>query len=80
MAQADINDLWQRFADELSITYEENIPESKSMSRKCDTPWINEDGKTALIKKKENYGKNINTTEIHKTKRSMKKQGMKQVV
>ena len=50
------------------------------MSRKCDTPWINEDGKTALIKKKENYGKNINTTEIHKTKRSMKKQGMKQVV
>jgi hypothetical protein len=30
--------------------------------------------------KKENYGKNINTTEIHKTKRSMKKQGMKQIV
>jgi len=40
------------FADELSITYEENIPESRYMSRKYDTPWINEKCKTALIKKR----------------------------
>ena len=40
------------FADELSITYEENITESRSMSRKYDTPWINEESKTALIKKR----------------------------
>ena len=38
LAQGDINNLWQRFADELKIIYEENIPESKSMSRKYDTP------------------------------------------
>ena len=42
LAQGDINDLWQRFADEISIKYEENIPEGKSMSRKYDTPWIND--------------------------------------
>jgi hypothetical protein len=51
LAQGDIDDLWQRFANELSITYEENIPESRSMSRKYDTPRINEESKTALIKK-----------------------------
>jgi hypothetical protein len=55
-----------RFANESSITYEENIPESRSMSRKYDTPRINEESKVRLhLLKKENYGKNINTTEIH---------------
>jgi hypothetical protein len=49
LAQGDINDLWQRFADELSIIYEENISEGKSMSRKYDTPWINEEIKIALV-------------------------------
>jgi hypothetical protein len=57
LAQGDIDDLWQRFADELSITYEENIPESRSMSRKYDTPWINEESKTALIKKRKLWKK-----------------------
>jgi hypothetical protein len=52
LAQGDIDDLWQRFADELLITYEENIPESRSISKKYDTPWINEESKTALIKKR----------------------------
>ena len=42
------------------------------MPRKYDTPWRNDESKTALIKKKENYGKNINTTEIHKTKRNIR--------
>jgi hypothetical protein len=28
LAQGDINNLWQRFADELTIIYEENIPEN----------------------------------------------------
>jgi hypothetical protein len=72
LAQGDIDDLWQRFADQLSITFEENISEGKSMPRKYDTPWRNDESKTALIKKKENYGKNINTTEIHKTKRNIR--------
>ena len=59
LAQGDIDDLWQRFANELSITYEEhmNIPESRSMSRKYDTPRINEESKTALIKKKKTMEK-----------------------
>jgi hypothetical protein len=57
LAQGDIDDLWQRFANELSITYEENIPESRSMSRKYDTPWINEESKTALIKKRKLWKK-----------------------
>jgi hypothetical protein len=35
--------------DELKIIYEENIPESKSMSRKYDTPWINEESKFQSI-------------------------------
>jgi hypothetical protein len=57
LAQGDIDDLWQRFANELSITYEENIPESRSMSRKYDTPRINEESKTALIKKRKLWKK-----------------------
>jgi hypothetical protein len=59
LAQGDIDDLWQIFANELSITYEENmnIPESRSMSRKYDTPRINEESKTALIKKKKTMEK-----------------------
>jgi hypothetical protein len=47
--QGDINNMWQRFADDIKIIYEENIPESKSMSRKYDTPWINEESKIALV-------------------------------
>jgi hypothetical protein len=39
LAQGDIDVLWKRFADELSITYEENVPASKSMSRKYDIPY-----------------------------------------
>jgi hypothetical protein len=57
LAQGDINDLWQRFADELSIKYEENIPEGKSMSRKYDTPWINEENKIAFVKKRKLWKK-----------------------
>ena len=57
LAQGDIDDLWQRFANKLSITYEENIPESRSMSRKYDTSRINEESKTALIKKRKLWKK-----------------------
>jgi len=57
LAQGDIDVLWKRFADELSITYEENVPASKSMSRKYDIPWINEESKTALIKKRKLWKK-----------------------
>jgi hypothetical protein len=45
------------FADELKIIYEENIPESKSMSRKYDPSWINEESKIALVKKRKLWTK-----------------------
>jgi hypothetical protein len=41
----------------LELIYEENIPESKSMSRKYDTPWINEESKIALVKKRKLWKK-----------------------
>ena len=69
LAQGDINNLWQRFADELKIIYEENIPESKSMSRKYDTPWINEESKIALVKKRKLWKKyRYNKNPQNKTK------------
>ena len=46
------------------------------MSRKYDTPWINEESKIALVKKK-SFGRNTGTIKIHKTKQNMKKQELK---
>ena len=69
LAQGDINNLWQRFADELKIIYEENIPESKSMSRKYDPSWINEESKIALVKKRKLWKKyRYNKNPQNKTK------------
>jgi hypothetical protein len=61
--------MWQRFADELKIIYEENIPVSKSMSRKYDTLWINEESKIALVKKRKLWKKyRYNKNPQNKTK------------
>ena len=42
LAQGDIDELWNRFADKISSTYKDNIPVSKSMTKKFNTPWMNE--------------------------------------
>jgi hypothetical protein len=57
------------FDFDLKIIYEENIPESKSMSRKYDTPWINEESKIALVKKRKLWKKyRYNKNPQNKTK------------
>jgi hypothetical protein len=40
LAQGDIDELWNRFANKISSTYKDNIPVSKSMTKKFNTPWI----------------------------------------
>jgi hypothetical protein len=42
LAQGDIDELWNRFADKISSTYKDNILVSKSMTKKFNTPWMNE--------------------------------------
>jgi hypothetical protein len=42
LAQGDIDELWNRFADKISSTYKDNIAVSKSMTKKFNTPWMNE--------------------------------------
>lgn len=48
LAQGDIDELWNRFADKISSTYKDNIPVSKSMTKKIQYP-MDERGNTELI-------------------------------
>jgi hypothetical protein len=57
LAQGDIDELWNRFADKISSTYKDNIPVSKSMTNKLNTPWMNEVTLNSLIKKRKLWTK-----------------------
>ena len=57
LTQEDISDLWKRFANELFKIYEENIPVSKSLPKHFDTPWINDESKAAIIRKRKYWKK-----------------------
>jgi hypothetical protein len=48
LAQGDIDELWNRFADKISSTYKDNIPVSKSMTKKNQYS-MDERGNTKLI-------------------------------
>jgi hypothetical protein len=53
----------------LVFDFIKNIPESKSMSRKYDTPWINEESKIALVEKRKLWKKyRYNKNPQNKTK------------
>jgi hypothetical protein len=58
LAQGDIDELWNRFADKISSTYKDNISVSKSMANKFNTPWMNEVTLNSLIKKRKLWKQN----------------------
>ena len=70
-AQGDIDELWNIFADKISSTYKDNIPVSKSMTKKFNTPWMNEVTLNSLIKKRKLWKKcPLNKNNYDEAKRS----------
>ena len=55
----DIDVMWSRFVDNLSIATKDNIPVSKSASHNFNTPWMDKETLSA-VKKKRTMWKNYN--------------------
>lgn len=57
LSEGSIDDYWDRFADELSMSCAENIPVRKPKHKNYDTPWMNEDTLSAVQNKRKMWKK-----------------------